>query len=57
MDLKTMADEELETLRIGIAAEQERRYRLAAIPQQVAQLATQYREGGGEQDALVAAIS
>ncbi|MCX8455343.1 hypothetical protein [Paenarthrobacter ureafaciens] len=47
MDLKTMADEELETLRIGIAAEQERRYRLAAIPQQVDSLRAQYAVDGG----------
>ncbi len=56
-DLTTFSDEELNTLRIHVLTEQERRQRMAAIPAQVAELATAYRDGGGDPDTLLDAIT
>lgn len=56
MDIKTLTDEQLEQHRIDVLTEQERRANLAAIPQQVAQLAQTYAAGGGDRAVLTAAI-
>lgn len=56
MDLTTLTDEQLDAHRIDVLTEQERRANLAAIPEQVADLATKYRDGGGNPDDLKAAI-
>lgn len=57
INLPTLTDEDLDTLRIGVLTEQERRQRMAAIPAQVAALATAYRDGGGDPDVLLDAIT
>ena len=57
MDLRTLTDEELDDLRRAVQIEQERRENLAAIPDQVAALAKVYREGGGDEAALVGALT
>ena len=57
MDLKALTADELGDLRIAVATEQERRENLAAIPEQVAALAKVYREGGGDEAALVDALT
>ena len=57
MDLKTLTVDELDDLRRDVLTEQERRENLAAIPEQVAALAKVYREGGGDEAALVDALS
>ena len=57
MDLKTLPDDELDDLRRDVLTEQERRENLAAIPEQVAALAKVYREGGGDEAALVDALT
>lgn len=57
MDLAKLTDEELNAHENAVLAEKERRQRLATIPETMAQLATQFREGGGEQAALLAAIT
>jgi len=57
MNLTDLTDEQLNEHENAVLAEKERRQRLATIPATVAQLAAQYREGGGEQSSLLAAIS
>lgn len=56
MDLTTLTDDELDTLRRDVAAEQERRANLATIPSTVAELARTYAAGGGDPDDLRAVI-
>lgn len=56
MDLTTMTDDELDDLRRAVLNEQERRANLAAIPAQIADLAGKYRDGGGDEQALTAAL-
>ncbi|ALY09213.1 hypothetical protein IMMACULATA_3 [Arthrobacter phage Immaculata] len=56
MDLHGMTDEQLEQLLNLVLNEKERRERLKQIPQQVAMLSSQFREGGGDQTELLAAI-
>ncbi|QBZ73255.1 hypothetical protein SEA_MRGLOOPY_3 [Arthrobacter phage MrGloopy] len=56
MDLHNMTDEELDQLLNLVLNEKERRDRLQMIPQQVAMLSSQFREGGGDQTELLAAI-
>lgn len=57
MELTKLTDEELSTLENSVLHEKERRQRLASIPATVATLAAQFREGGGEQATLLAAIT
>lgn len=57
MDLKTFSESELDSTRIAVATEIERRANMAAIPSQIEQLAKLYRDGGGDEDALNNAIS
>lgn len=57
MELHNLTDAQLDDHLNAVLAEQERRRNLATIPQTMAQLAAQYREGGGEQTALLAAIT
>lgn len=54
--LRTLTDYDLDTLRRDVLTEQERRANLAAIPATVADLATKYRDGGGNPDDLKAVI-
>ena len=57
MDFTQYDDDQLDQLRIQVLTEQERRQRVAQIPQQVADLARQFVDGGGERDELVKAVS
>ncbi|AOQ28215.1 hypothetical protein SEA_HUNTINGDON_3 [Arthrobacter phage Huntingdon] len=56
MDLHGMTEEQLEQLLNLVLNEKERRERLKQIPATVAMLAGQFRDGGGEQTELLAAI-
>ena len=57
MDLKALTDTELDDLRRGILTEQERRENLAAIPEQIKDLAEKFRDGGGDEQALADALT
>lgn len=54
---RTWSDETLDEHRRAILTEQERRSNLAAIPEQIEQLAKVYRDGGGGEDALYDALT
>ena len=57
MDLKTLADADLDRLRRDVLREQERRANLAVIPEQIAAMAKTYRDGGGDEQALTDALT
>lgn len=58
MDMhKDWSDEALDEHRRAIINEQERRANLAAIPEQIEQLAKMYRDGGGDEQALADALT
>ena len=57
MDFTTATDADLDADRITIITEQDRRAKLVAIPVEVARLTKQYRELGGDQDKIDAAIA
>lgn len=54
---KDWTDEKLDEHRILILMEQERRANLAAIPEQIAEMARVYRDGGGDEDRLQEALT
>lgn len=56
VDLSTMPDDELAHLQRDVSAEQRQRAALSSIPLQIADLATQYRAGGGNTDDLLDAL-
>lgn len=56
IDLTQYDDTDLDTLRVEILTEQERRANQARIPAEVAQLAQRYKDGGGDTADLTAAI-
>ena len=49
MDFKDMTDTDLDELRRGVLKERERRANLAAIPDQIRDLAGKFRDGGGDE--------
>lgn len=57
MDLKSLTDDELDECRRAVLCEQERRANLAAIPEQIEQLAKVYRDGGGDEQTLADALT
>ena len=57
MDLTTLTDEQLDEHRRAVLTEQERRANLAAIPEQIEQLAKVYRDGGGDEQVLADALT
>ena len=57
MDYKTLTDEQLEEARKAILIEQERRSNLEQIPAAIQELAAKYKEGGGNQEELLKAVS
>ena len=57
MDLKALTDTELDDLRRAVLMEQERRANLAAIPEQIKELAEKFRDGGGDEQALADALA
>ncbi len=56
MDITTLTDEDLDTLRIDVATEIERRAALDQIPEQVRALADTYEAGGGNRADLAEAL-
>lgn len=52
MDLTTLDDTELDTLRTDVAIEQERREAVATIPAQIVDLTAKYLAGGGDPENL-----
>ena len=57
MDLTTLTDDELGQLHSDVAAEKHRRDTLSGIPLQIAELAAQFRDGGGDEQALADALT
>lgn len=47
-ELATLTDEQLDTLRVSVLTEQERRANVAAIPAQIASLKQTFLDGGGD---------
>lgn len=56
-DLQNLTTEQLAQHRVDVLTECERRRNLAAIPEQVRDLAVSYKEGGGDPAVLEHAIS
>lgn len=57
MDLTSLTNEELQAHQDAVNAEQDRRWRLANTPEQVAGLARDYADGGGDPTVLVDTIN
>ena len=57
LDLTTLTDEQLDDHRRAVLIEQERRENLAAIPEQIKELAEKFRDGGGDEDTLQDALT
>lgn len=57
MDLKTLTDDQLDEHRVEVLTECERRQKMDAIPEQVRDLAADYKQGGGDPAVLEHAIS
>ena len=57
MDYKKMTDEQLKEARTAILIERERRANLEQIPVTIQELAAKYKEGGGNQEELLKAVS
>ncbi|PNW10630.1 hypothetical protein C1632_02400 [Microbacterium testaceum] len=57
MDLKVLSDDELAEHLNAVLNEQERRARLARVPEQVAQLTAQYVADGGDRAAIIDALT
>jgi len=57
MDLRTMTDDELAAHLNEVLNEQERRARLARVPEQVAQMTAQYVADGGDKAAIIDALT
>ena len=57
IDIDGLDDAALDQLRRRVLAEQERRANLAAIPDQIKELAEKFRDGGGDEDALIGALT
>lgn len=47
-DLNNLTNEELDNARVEILVEQERRDKIAAIPEQITELRNQYTAAGGD---------
>ena len=56
MDYKSLTDEQLDEARQAILVEQERRDNLEQIPATIQELATKYKEGGGDRQTLEDAL-
>ena len=56
MDYRSLTDEQLDEARTAILIEQERRAILAQIPATIQELATKYKEGGGDREELIKAV-
>ena len=56
MDYKSLTDDQLDEARTAILIEQERRANLEQIPATIQELATKYKDGGGNQEELLKAV-
>lgn len=56
-DLSVLTDSDLDQLRVDVLTEQETRQSMAQIPTQVADLSKTYREGGGDPEVLIKAVT
>lgn len=54
MDLTSLSDDDLAAHHIAVVSEQERRQRLASIPDQIADLTARYLDDGGDPELLPA---
>ena len=52
MDLASLSDDDLAAHHIAVVSEQERRQRLASIPEQIADLTARYLDDGGDPNLL-----
>ena len=57
IEIDGLDDVALDQLRRRVLAEQERRANLAAIPEQIKELAEKFRDGGGDEQALTDALT
>lgn len=57
MDLTTLTDAELGQLQLDVSTEKRHRDALSGIPIQIAELAAQFRAGGGTEAALQDALT
>lgn len=57
IEIDGLDDAALDQLRRRVLAEQERRANLAAIPEQIKELAEKFRDGGGDEQALTDALT
>lgn len=57
MDFTGMTDADVDALHRDVTSEQQRRAVLSGIPQQIAELAAEYRDKGGDDAALHDAIT
>lgn len=55
--IKALSDEDFEALQSAVLEDQRRRFTLRQIPADIAELAAQYRESGGSEDDLAAAVA
>lgn len=57
MDLTTLTDEQLDARRIAVLTEQERRAKLAQLPDQLATMARDAAEAGCDRDELLERVT
>lgn len=57
MDLTTLTDEQLDARRVTVLTEQERRQRLAQLPDQLATMARDAAEAGCDRDELLERVT
>ena len=57
IEIDGLDDAALDQLRRRVLAEQARRANLAAIPEQIKELAEKFRDGGGDEQALTDALT
>lgn len=57
MDLTTLTDDQLDAHRIAVLTEQERRAKLAQLPDQLADLARDAAEAGCDRDELIERVT
>lgn len=57
MDLATLTDEQLDARRVAVLTEQERRAKLAQLPDQLATMARDAAEAGCDPDVLRARVN
>lgn len=57
MDLKTLSDEQLDAHRVAVLTEQERRAKLAQLPDQLADMARDAATAGCDRDELLERVA